>query len=350
MTGFIALAFAASFSYNLFQVKEVNDAKSFLTDGTDVLTFDVVKYSEVLSGLAEGDAITTQGEREFLRNNFSDAATLANDAIKLLEPLLKETGIAEPGLLRNATFERSTCTNVMIASAMSPQPFTDGPHKSKEVEEKFSGLSPQTLRPALLEALFAAYDLHARGVFFGNAKYRDPIRHDGEVLLVINPTKWQGYHWVGLAAEDNAEFEQAKACFQNSVKNKPTVNKDHINLAELLFLDGRYEKATSEVLKYFPPDYRGFGSGTDVVAQFYLIASNYLSETPQPGILSPSNFMSNMAQLQNLRLEGSFLSTELDKALDETKPSGQNFAKKDRLKKAVVLKMAVCLKTRKCES
>ena len=59
MTGFIALAFAASFSYNIFQVAQVNEAKSFLEDGTEILTSDAIKYSSVLSGLAHADALAT---------------------------------------------------------------------------------------------------------------------------------------------------------------------------------------------------------------------------------------------------------------------------------------------------
>ncbi len=352
MTGFIALAFAASFTYNIFQVGQVNQAKSFLEDGTEVLTADAIKYSDVLSGLAKADAFSTQGDREFLRGNYFDALNMAEDAIRDLEPLLDKTGESKGQLMRETHYQPSTCERVLTVTAHPNAPLPDRVLKSKEVEDRFGGLGPQSLRPAVEQALFAAYDLHARATFFAKEKEKEIVRQDGEFLLALDglSSKWQGYHWIGLAAEGGPDIKEATACFEHSVSAKPVANKDYINLAELLFIAGHYDAAVSQGEKYLQPDYNRFGSPVDVVAQFYVIASNVLSRKPQRDPLPPSQFIKKLGELPNLSLEGTFLSSDLQKALDESGPEGQPFKQQEAAKKAMVDKMAACLIKRQCET
>ena len=131
---------------------------------------------------------------------------------------------------------------------------------------------------------------------------------------------------------------------------KPIANKDHINLAELLFIEGHYDQATSQAKKYIEPEFDRFGSPTDVVAQFYIIASNLLSKKMQPGVKGPDFFLTSLGKLPNLNLEGTFLSQDLERALDESRSEGQSFAAQDGPKKDQVRKMKVCLMIHsKCE-
>jgi hypothetical protein len=346
MTGFIALALTATFSYNLFQVKEVNDAKNFLLDGTEVLTSDARKYSEILSGLAKADTFTTQGDREFLRGNYSDSVLMAEQAISYLDPLLKDTGVDKADFFASETFHPDTCDVAHREVTVASLP--ERSLKDKEVEQRFAGLDPTTLRKAVLQALFTGYDLHARGSLFGRSQYRDVVHDDGEKLLALDDSQWQGYHWIGLASEGGPNNRLARACFNNSVMKKPLANKDHINLAELLFFEGRYDEARSEGSKYFESNYTQFSSATDVVAQFYLVSSNVLSKNSQTGILSADAFRQNLSKLPTLRLEGTFLSADLENATNDSDSRGKAFASQAPIKKEAVLKMVKCLVKREC--
>ena len=220
--------------------------------------------------------------------------------------------------------------------------------KSSEVEKRFQGLGPQTLRPAVVESLFSAYDLHARGTFFAKTKVKNIIRQDGAILLALGSDKWQGYHWIGLAAEGGPQNKEARACFENSVRIEPVANKDQINLAELLFLDGRYDEAAVQANKYAASEYNRVASPADMVALFYLVAANRLASKKIPGAMNPEQFMNKLKGLPNLSLEGTFLSEDLENALDKSRPEGDMFKVQDAAKKDDVRKMKDCFTQRKC--
>ena len=108
-------------------------------------------------------------------------------------------------------------------------------------------LNPRRLRPVIVESLFAAYDLRGRARFYLGEVI--PLKTDGALLITLDPSRPEGYHWIGIASsrEGEGKYDLAVSCYQQSVNRSSNrdsgPNKDNINLAEYFFLNGDYEKS-----------------------------------------------------------------------------------------------------------
>jgi hypothetical protein len=343
MTGFIALAFAMNFTYQIYQVKDVTEARLFLKEGSELLAENATNYSEVLSRITRADTLITQGHREFQRASYFEAKELAASAIADLESALETTGLLVAELRSRGRYERSTCkvTNA-LAGPIAVRKGKQAPPRSEGIEKTFGRGHPEILRPSVIESLFAAYDLRARANFFSKAKGK--IRDDGLFLMTLDGSRWEGYHWVGLSAEDDNDYPQAVACFTNSVNQKGIGNKDHINLAELLFIQGDYARSRNHAEAFVKPLEYSFVAATEVVAHFYLTLSNFLvSDSRGAPILSPAQFKIKLRDNPTVRLEGTFLAGDLDDYL-----KGPKFNLLDEEQKKAVQQLAHCLTARQC--
>ncbi|MEZ5785359.1 MAG: hypothetical protein R3D62_02470 [Xanthobacteraceae bacterium] len=111
MLSLVGIAFAVNFGYEIFRVKEVMNAKTFLEDGSRVLSENAENYSRILTALVHADILLSQAHREFRRNSYIEARLIANSAIEHLNEAVKLSGF--PDIIRfanNVTYDRSNCT------------------------------------------------------------------------------------------------------------------------------------------------------------------------------------------------------------------------------------------------
>jgi hypothetical protein len=361
MLGFVGLVLAATFIYNKYQAEKVDDARAQLEQGTKTLaertktlTDNAAVFSDVLSRLAQADGLISDGHREYQNAAYIDAHYFATRAIALLEPAFNATG-ATADQLRKYRIDANTC------QPMAPPP-------APTASNTFGVINPEALRTAVTTSLVEAYDLRNRTRLFllanskdlqANYGSYDDIRKDGQFLITLNGSGWEGYHWVGLAAAEEHSFELAAACYKQSVDQKSISNKDSLNLTELLFVQGHFPEARKQADFYL----RGMGSSVDrsafvkgtagsfvspieAVAHFYLATSNYLSPEPQASILSPREYRKQLNDSVTLKFEGTFSPTELIKYVD-----GLEFADqvRDETRRIEVKKTMACLLDRsKC--
>jgi hypothetical protein len=183
-------------------------------------------------------------------------------------------------------------------------------------------MSPEQLRPAAIEALFAAHDLQARARYFSPefAPTRSKLPERAQSLIALAGDRWEGYHWGGLAAmEIKHDYEEALACFRRSVSQKPDANKDLVNLAELIFTQStersiavRYGEAKRYSETYLRPLLAKTNAATivpqapaDLIALFYFQLSSYLLGEKDPADMTA--FRARVKTLKGaIKLEGSY--------------------------------------------
>jgi hypothetical protein len=371
VVAFVGLVLAGIFIYNKQETEKLDRAEANLNQGkqdlerglkqgkegleqgmkalqqqTNVLTDNAAAFSEVLSKLAQADGLISDGHREYQNNAYIDAHYFAREAIELLEPVFNKTGITA-GQLRSYRLDAATCKTV------APSPAPAGANTSGVI-------NPEALRTAVTASLVEAYDLLNRArLFLADSKdlqvsygsYED-IRRDGEFLITLNDSRWEGYHWVGVAAVHGNSFQLGAACYDRSIAQKRTSNKDSLNLTELLFLQGQFPEARTQAAIYLKGvgsaiDRRGlkepassFVSAIEAVAHFYLTTSNYLSPEPQDSVLSLEEYRKQLNDSANVKLGGTFSDTELKKYLE-----GRDFADqvKDGTKVNAVRSTMKCL-------
>jgi tetratricopeptide (TPR) repeat protein len=349
LTSFLGLAFALVFVYQTWRVEQINDAKKTLeasaaavNESSKQLAQNSKAYSDILSILAHADTLMTESNREFLRAEYAVAAKRGSDATEALTSALQITGdnFAE---LKKLTLRYVSTTCSLTASTLAV------PEKVTAVSEKVTrdpdpALSPKALRTAVGDALFTAYDLHARAAFFSTP--RGDLRADGTMLLALNESQWEGYHWIGLAAEEAGFLPEATECFRRSVDKNPVGNKDYLNLAELSFIHSDFPAAVKYSDQYLHPLNHRFKSSLDVVAQFYFSAAGFLvHDAEAQREMPPELFEGKVGGLPDFTLEGTFSPVDLNKYL-----SGQAFSEKvpdDQRKQ--VQKLADCLIKRICK-
>ena len=216
-------------------------------------------------------------------------------------------------------------------------PKTDSPKIS-------DALSPEILQPTVRDGLFTAYDIHARAAFFS----RESVRSDGLTLLALDSNRWEGYHWMGLAAEQegSGSFPEAEACFRRSVDMNKVGNKDYINLAELSFFLYDYNNSIKYTDEYLHPLSYPFQSALDMVAQFYNSTAGDLAQNPPlKAKYSPKTFREQSDLHKNVVLQGTFS----DSPLEEFIKSKAFLDKLSDGQKAEVKASFNCLKLRQCD-
>jgi tetratricopeptide (TPR) repeat protein len=351
LSGFVGLAFSIAFVYQIFHVEDVMrtqrqlesaaanvDKKiGLLDDKTDLLTKNTKLYSGLLSILAHADSLLTDSNREFLRAEYTVAAKRAGDAINILRSTLQTTGADSfPDLeKRQQLYVATTCGLNGSASVVA----------EKTTDESDTALSPAALRPTVKDALYTAYDVHARSIFF--ATPRGDTRVDGTMLLALNDNQWEGYHWIGLAAEEAGFVAEATECFRRSVDKNPFGNKDYVNLAELSFIHSNFPAALKYSDQYLHPINHRFKSSLDVIAQFYFSVAGFLANDAEAlEKMPPETFRSKLDGLPDFTLQGTFSTTDLERYL-----ASKEFSEKvSPDQKHEVLNVADCLIKRKCKT
>ena len=342
LTGFVALAFSIVFAYQIWRVEQVMETRKALEssaaaadESIKLLAQNTKAYSYILGILAHADTLMTDSNREFLRAEYAVAANRGSDAAEALKSALQSTGDSIADLKkRTLLYVSTTCSLNESASAVSESMTRDSD----------SALSPKALRAAVRDALFTAYDLHARAAFFSTP--RGDLRGDGAMLLALDGSQWEGYHWIGLDAEDAGFMTEATECFRRSVDKNPVGNKDYLNLAELSFIHSNFPEALKYSDQYLHPLNHRFKSSLDVVAQFYFSAAGFLSSDAEAhDKMPPEAFQKKVDELPDFTLEGTFAPGDLNKYL-----SSQEFAGKVTAgQKVEVQKLAGCLILRKCK-
>jgi hypothetical protein len=339
-TGLVALSFSIVFAYQIWRVEQVMATKSALeqsaaaaTESAKVLTENTRKYSDILGILAQADTLMTDSNREFLRSEYVVAAKRAGAAVEALRVALQDTGEPLDDLdKRRSLYSSESCSLAGYSSAASIQAAT--------IPD--SGLSPKALRRAIRDALFTALDLHARASFFSA---RDNVRNDGLSLLALDELQWHGYHWLGLAAEDNHVYSEATKCFRHSIDKNQVGNKDYVNLAELSFIGSNFGDAVSYADQYLHPLNHRFKTSLDVIAQFYFSAAGFLTHATEPSQrMPPSSFVEGVKKLgPDFTLEGTFSTKDLDEYL-----KSEPFGKLPDEQKSGIKKLTDCLESRRC--
>jgi hypothetical protein len=341
LTTFVALAFTAVFTYQIWRVEQVMQTKTALDvaaaaaeANTKLLSQNTKAYSDILSILAHADALMTESNREFLRAEYTVAEKRAGDAIGTLKLALQSTGDNFTELENRTLFYAATTCSLNPSQSAAP----------KDKMPADSVLSPNSLQPAVRDALFTAYDLHGRGAFFSTP--RGDLRADGVILLALNDSRWEGYHWIGLAAEDAGLVSEATECFRHSVDKNQVGNKDYLNLAELSFTHSNFADAVKYSEQYLHPLNHRFKSSLDVVGQFYFTAAGFLAPDAVPhDKMSPDTFRANVIKLPDFSLEGTFSPDDLNKYL-----SSEEFSEKVTAdQKKQVNGLVNCLTFRQCK-
>ena len=323
MMGVITLVLAATFVYNKYQNDKVDEARSFLEKGTKILSEHATKFADMLSTIAQASGLIADGNREYNNYSFLDAYYLAGRAVDLLEDTFAQTGLTIKDL-RSRGYDSKHCKT----SRFRPVPGAKNvPVPTSDVEKAFGGIGPQSLQPALIASLIKAYDLRNRARLFLLARSgqsesvkfgsMNNIKDDGQFLIALDARGWEGYHWVGLAAAQQPNYEEAVACYKQSVDRKPLANKDRLNLTELMFVHGDFPGAREQADAYLKALDYSFLSPIEIVAHFYLSISNFLSQAPREKIRSPKEYRGEVSKLSELKLEGVFSSTELKKYIGE---------------------------------
>jgi hypothetical protein len=354
MVTFVALAFALNFGYEIFRIKEVMDVKTSLELGSKNLSENALKYSDILNDVSYADTLLTEGNRELLRNAYIDAETLADRAVDRLIKALKTSGFSDIDSLSVITYEEQNCllasTGPMnLVKQQLEESLRDDRTKNDSNQKSPSllieALSPRRLRPVVAESLFNAYDLRAKARFF--AGEIAPLRNDGAFLIALSPSRWEGYHWVGIAATRAKADKLAIACYQQSVSRKLNGNKDNINLAEYYFVHGDYPNALIYSEAYLKSVNYRFLSPVEIVAQFYYLISQYLTKN---NIKSVEFFHTTLKAIasknvSDVKLEGTYDSRDLNDYL-----TGKFFKElKDYQQTVVKLASACLLEVNKCQ-
>lgn len=337
LTTLVGLAFTITLGYQIWRVEQVMDTKRALEQGTALLAQNTNAYSKILSTLAHADTLMTEGNREFQRAEYKQATNLATRAIGLLTSALQTTGFEVLELQKQAAYDSATCSANASFSSVSQRP---------SPESDYAALNPKVLKKAVVDALFTAYDLHARATFFSTN--RDELRPNGMILLALDDSRWEGYHWIGLAAEAEGEgsFAEATACFRRSVERNKIGNKDYINLAELSFIRFNYSDATTFSEQYLRPLGHRFKSPVDVVAQFYYSAAGLLSDNVNArSRMPPETFHKKVAKLREFTLEGTFSPSDLINFLKSSEFEQRTPSEKI----GQVRQLAACLIDRTCQ-
>jgi tetratricopeptide (TPR) repeat protein len=342
ITSFLGLAFALVFVYQTWRVEQIMEAKKSLeasaataNESTKLLAQNSKAYSDILGILAHADTLMTESNREFLRAEYTVAAKRASDATEALTSALQITGDNFAEIKRlTLRYVSTTCSLNESASAVS----------EKVTRDPDSALSPKALRTATREALFSAYDLHARAAFFSTP--RGDLRGDGAMLLALNESQWEGYHWIGLAAEEAGFFAEASECFGRSVDKNPVGNKDYLNLAELSFIHSDFPAAVKYSDRYLHPINHRFKSSLDVIAQFYFSAAGFLAhDVEAQQLMPPERFREKVGGLPDFSLEGTFAPGDLNNYLSNPVFS----AKVSDDERKQVQKLVDCLTKRICK-
>ena len=285
ISSFIPIAFTTAFVYQLYNVEKVNSLQKDLEQKTNELNIGASQFSSVLENLASADQMSTDAYREFLRNDFEDAAYLSSIAIDKLRDALAVNNIQENSF-RPFQISWDYCEPLSV-----PTP-----------DEKMSAtLTPKSLQSSVINALFAAHDLKAKSLFFAQKKFSDAsldkLLEEGEILLGLKPNSWEGYHWLGLSQLDRQSDSnldgsktsfrsKAFTCFNQSVSRHPDRNRDWINLSELEVQDGKYQEAMYYAKRFLFPDENDasgdtvtFNSPVEGIAYLYLLISEQQMKT-----------------------------------------------------------------------
>jgi hypothetical protein len=342
LTGFVALAFSIVFAYQIWRVEQVMETKKALestaasaNESIKLLAINTKAYSDILGILARADTLMTDSNREFLRAEYVVAANRGSDATEALKSALQSTGDSVADLKKQtALYVSTTCSLSASASVVS----------EKMARDSDFALSPKALRTAVRDALFTAYDLHARAAFFSTPQ--GDLRGDGTILLALDDSQWEGYHWIGLDAEKAGFIAEATECFRHSVDKNPVGNKDYLNLAELSFIHSDFSAAVKYSDQYLHPLNHRFKSSLDVVAQFYFSAAGFLSnDADAHNRMPPEAFRKKVDGLPDFTLEGTFSPTDLNTYLSSPEYNG----KVTDDQKREVQRLADCLILRKCK-
>jgi hypothetical protein len=354
LTTFVALAFTITLGYQIWRVEQVMDTKRALEEDTKILAKNTNAYSDVLAKLAHADNLLTASNREFQREEYKVSTTLAEAAIDSLESGLQSTNFDLSHFLNSASFDGTACvasrptnnspkvSTILVIEGQAVS-FPDQPPKTK-VPGISDALSPEVLQSTLLDALFIAYDIHARAAFF----FQDNVRADGLTLLALDSNRWQGYHWMGLAAEKEGagSFPDAEACFRKSVDKNKIGNKDYINLAEISFLQSHYADTIKYTDEYLHPSKYPFVSPLDVVAHFYNSTAGLIAKSPSvKAYTSPKEFRQKFDLLKNVTLQGTFTFSDVEPFLN----SPQFLNGLSDAQKAEIEASFNCLKHRQCD-
>jgi hypothetical protein len=340
----VGIAFTITLGYQIFRVEQVMEMRRALEDGTKILSENTKTYTQILSALARSDSMLTDSNREFQRAEYSSALVQAVNSIDFLKSAFHETGLDVNEIQRRSSYDGVNCTVTQDTAVMLESKRAE-PNGGTSAEAKYA-LSPEALRPAIQDALFSAYELHARATFFSVG--RSGLREDGKMLLALDPGRWEGYHWIGLAAESegSGSYREAAACFRKSVDKNKVGNRDYVNLAELSFIDANYSEAVRYGDQYLHPLGYRFKSAVDVIAQFYFSTAGFLAGDKNAlNRMPPSLFKSKVDELADFSLEGTFSPGDLHDFLH-----GNEFKTKvGHDEQNTVLQSFDCLVKRQCK-
>jgi hypothetical protein len=107
-------------------------------------------------------------------------------------------------------------------------------------------LTLQLLQPAIIESLYSAYHIRAYAHFI--LRNFPALESDARYLMALGPRQWEGYHWMALSMSESDSLTDRnliEQCYLISVRRRPNVNKDNVNLAELYFFSGFYNSLSA---------------------------------------------------------------------------------------------------------
>lgn len=297
---------------------------------------DARTYSDLLGYIALASTLVSEGYREFERKDYPESRTLTGKAIDSLDDAFIRIGRPIADIKKVNTFNPKTCRLESAVASIVPCDTNE-----------LKGAKVAQLYPALCATYFSAMDLRARATFslpksIPRNFVAAELRRAGQILMLLDRSRNEGYHWVGIAEALSRHNDEAIACFELSSHQTTgtAAEKDFVNLAETAFTVGRYDDAEKYAKSYLQPRGYPFGTAIEIIAQFYLSIAQFILETDLEGT---KKFRKQYGSLGENPLGASFSDEALELYLSE---SDSPFLRLNAKQQAEVRRMAACLKNK----
>ncbi|MEZ5785358.1 MAG: hypothetical protein R3D62_02465 [Xanthobacteraceae bacterium] len=162
------------------------------------------------------------------------------------------------------------------------------------------------------------------------------MKNDGAFLIALDPSRPEGYHWVGIASgreKGDEAIKMSVRCYEQSVsRHSSGPNKDNLNLAEHFFVDGDYEKAKKYAEDYLLSVSYRFNSPLDIIGHFFRSTAEYMKDNGNKRLIQA--FVNNYKSLSNkaeIRFEGSYDPRDLFNYLQGEKFNSLNKNQKTKI-------------------
>jgi cell division protein FtsL len=320
--GAIIAIIAIVSSYNFYESRKiVDDIKNQAVEtkkSIDAASENTKIYTYLLGINSLATVLMSEAYREAERKEFSEARRLATQAIDVLDDTFTKANTSIAGMMSTYTLNSDTCTlDPPTGASLTPCDAIS-----------IKGIELGQLYPAICRSYFYATDLRAQATFNLPAKttsrsfVASELRRDGKVLVWLDRSRTEGYHWVGIGEVVVQHFDEARECFKvSSHQTRGTsAEKDFVNLAEVAFVTGSYIESANYAKSYLSP--RGllkemtFETATpiEIIANFYLSLADFVLSRDAE---APQRFRASYGSLKFDPLGVTFSSEALDNFLTE---------------------------------